>query len=189
MRKLVFHMQTTLDGRIARADGSFWEPFDVGEAEQRWLNDTFRPVDTWVLGRTTYDVIVPWWLALHRDGGGAPLDQEFAALLAGMHRVMISSTRESDEERDVIGGDEVVARVAELKERHGDGVIALSGGPATLAPFFAAGLVDETLVVLNPKVLTAGPRWFDGLDRELNLTLLDATALGNGAVAVRHAVG
>ncbi len=27
MRQIVLHMQTTLDNRIANADGTFWEPF------------------------------------------------------------------------------------------------------------------------------------------------------------------
>ena len=36
MRQIVVHMQTTLNNRIANADGSFWEPFPWGEDEMRY---------------------------------------------------------------------------------------------------------------------------------------------------------
>jgi hypothetical protein len=42
MRTLVLHMQTTLNNRIANADGVFWEPFPWGEEEMAWLNRRFR---------------------------------------------------------------------------------------------------------------------------------------------------
>jgi hypothetical protein len=41
MRSLVVHMQTTLDNRIAKADGTLWEPFPWGE-EMTWINGRFR---------------------------------------------------------------------------------------------------------------------------------------------------
>ena len=49
MRTLVVHMQTTLNNRIANADGVFWEPFPWGEEEMAWLNRRFRAADTWAL--------------------------------------------------------------------------------------------------------------------------------------------
>lgn len=33
MRKIVVHLQSTLDNRIANAQGAFWEPFPWGEPE------------------------------------------------------------------------------------------------------------------------------------------------------------
>jgi hypothetical protein len=42
MRKLVVHMQTTLDGRISRPDGLFWEPFPWGATEMAYRSCT-RP--------------------------------------------------------------------------------------------------------------------------------------------------
>ena len=66
MRTLVVHMQTSLDGRIARADGTFWEPFAWGEVEQGFINEAFRRADTWVMGRHVFEAVVPWWEALAR---------------------------------------------------------------------------------------------------------------------------
>ena len=62
--RIVLTMQTTLDGRIAHADGSFWEPFAWGEPEQAYLNHYFRAADTWAMSRVLYDAVVPFWDAV-----------------------------------------------------------------------------------------------------------------------------
>ncbi|MGH3101528.1 MAG: hypothetical protein ACRDPU_11115, partial [Thermoleophilia bacterium] len=101
MRTLVVHMQTTLNNRIANADGVFWEPFPWGEEEMTWLNQRFRAADTWALGRRTYEAIVPWWdqVAAGEVPDDAPgitaADREFAALLSSMTKVVFSRTLES----------------------------------------------------------------------------------------------
>ena len=71
MRKIVVHMQTTLDNRIANGAGMFWEPFTWGEQEQAYINNEFRAADTLVLSRVLYDAIVPWWDAV---ADGRPAD-------------------------------------------------------------------------------------------------------------------
>ena len=66
MRKIVLMMQTTLNGRIANADGAFWEPFPWGEEEMSYVNQFFRSADTWALGRVVCEAVVPWWDAVGR---------------------------------------------------------------------------------------------------------------------------
>jgi hypothetical protein len=61
VRKLVVHMLSTLDNRIANARGAVWKPFPWGEPEVAYLNQFFRTADTWALSRVMYDAIVPWW--------------------------------------------------------------------------------------------------------------------------------
>jgi hypothetical protein len=59
MRRIAVHMQTTLNNRIAGADGGFWEPFPWGEPEMAYLNEYVRGADTWALSRPVYEAIVP----------------------------------------------------------------------------------------------------------------------------------
>ena len=61
MRRIAVHMHTTLNNRIANADGGFREPFAWGEEEMTYLNQLFRAADTWALSRKVYEAIVPWW--------------------------------------------------------------------------------------------------------------------------------
>ena len=46
MRRIAVHMHTTLNNRIANADGGFWEPFASGEEEMTYLNQLFRAAGT-----------------------------------------------------------------------------------------------------------------------------------------------
>jgi dihydrofolate reductase len=61
MRRVVVHMQSTLNGCIANAQGTFWQPFPSGDPEQAHINEVFRAADTIVLSRVMYEAIVPWW--------------------------------------------------------------------------------------------------------------------------------
>jgi dihydrofolate reductase len=192
MRKVVVHMQTTLNNRIANADGTFWEPFPWGEEEMAWINGRFRAADTWALGRRTYEAIVPWWdqVAAGQVPDDAPeltaADREFAALLQGMTKVVLSRTLEPTGDRAVLKGD-IAAELAALKRRGGKDIL-LSCGPATLAPLTAVpGLIDEYLLVVHPAVITTGPQLFEQLPADLALRLLEARVFDGGAVVLRYA--
>jgi hypothetical protein len=45
VRKIVFHIQMTLNNRIAKADGTFWEPFPWGDEETAFLTEQFRDAE------------------------------------------------------------------------------------------------------------------------------------------------
>ncbi|MFI9556597.1 dihydrofolate reductase family protein [Nonomuraea endophytica] len=194
MRKIVFHMQTTLDNRIANAAGGFWEPFPWGEEETAYITGQFARADTWALGRTAYETIVPWWdrVARGENPGDGPLtaaDHGFARQQRAMEKIAFSRTLRSTPERLVVGGD-LVAELTALKHKDGKDVI-LSCGPHTLAPLAAApGLIDEYLFAVTPAVLSSGPRMFDGLTTDLGLELAETRVFDGGAIVARyHVVG
>jgi dihydrofolate reductase len=185
MRSLVVHMQTTLDGRIARPDGQFWEPFPWGEPESAYLNGFFRQADTWAMSRVMYDAIVPWWETVARGEVPGdvtelgPADQEFARILAGLRKVVFSRSRPGALSGDLAAGLRAL-----------DGRTVLSAGPATLGPLLdAAGLVDELLLAVHPVVLGEGPGLFDHATARRELRLLESRPFDGGAVVLRYAVG
>jgi dihydrofolate reductase len=191
MRKIAVHMQTTLNNRIANADGLFWEPFPWGEEEMAYLNGFFRGVDTWVMGRGIYEAVVPWCDTVAEGGvpDDAPevtgTDREFAALLKDMTKVVLSNTLESTGERLVIRGD-VAGELAALKRREGRDIVR-SCGPEAIAPLAATpGLIDEYLLVVHPAVLSAGPQLFGSLSVDLALRLVEARVFDAGCVVLRY---
>jgi dihydrofolate reductase len=193
VRKLVVLMQSTLNNRIANAEGAFWEPFPWGAEEMAYVNDIFRRADTWVLSRRTYEVIVPWWDTVAAGDvpsdvpDVSPVDREFARIQRAMSKVVISSTLDATGEREVIAGDTARA-LAELKARPGRDII-VSAGPRTLAPLAdAPGLIDEYILAVHPAVIVDGPRLFDGLTRDLALELRAAKVFDGGCVILRYAV-
>jgi dihydrofolate reductase len=185
MRSIVVHMQTTLDGRIARPDGQFWEPFPWGEPESAYLNAFFRQAGTWAMSRPMYDAIVPWWETVASGETPedvtelGPADLEFAQILAGLRKVVFSRTRPGALTGDLVAGLRAL-----------DGRIVLSAGPATLGPLLdAGGLVDELLLAVHPVVLGEGPGLFDHTTARRELRMLESRPFDGGAVVLRYAVG
>ena len=162
MRNIVVMMQTTLNTCIARADGSFWEPFPWGDTEMAYLNGFLRAADTWG-AESTYEAIVPWWEILRVANcrrmwrRSARPNASWQRSWQTSARVVFSNTLASSETRTVLRGD-IGAQLAELKQQDGK-TIMLSCGPATLAQFAQrAGLIDEYLLAVHPAVLKAGPQ-------------------------------
>ena len=195
MRKTVVHTQVTLDNRISRADGLFWEPFSYGQEETARVNKFFQQADTWLMGRRTYEFVVPFWdqLAAGEEPPGAeflpPAAADFATIQSTIDKVVLSTTLEADPavRRDVIAGD-VAPAVMALKAQPGRDIV-ISAGPATLATLFGQpGLIDELLVIIHPAVLSDGPRMFDDVDVDVALELLDAQVFEAGAILARYAL-
>jgi dihydrofolate reductase len=186
-------MQTTLNNRIANADGVFWEPFAWGEPEMAYINDLFRAADTFALSRVLYEAIIPWWDTV--AAGEVPddavhlstADKEFAHLQKNMTKVVFSTTLEPGDDRVVISGD-LAEQLADLKARDGTNII-LGCGPATLAPLAETpGLIDEYVLVVHPAVISDGPQLFEGLKTDLALRLTRAKFFDAGAVILHYDV-
>jgi dihydrofolate reductase len=190
MRKVIYHTQTTVDGRIAREDGELWEPFPWGETEIAYVNGFFRATDTWILGRQMHDVIVPWWSQVAAgnppeqagDLGAASLD--FGQIFGGLRIAVFSRTLDDGPGRTVLRGDPV-EQLAALKREDGRDIM-LSCGPALLGQ--VAPLVDEYLLAVSPVVLAGGKRIFDDLQRDIPLRLAHAEVFDGGAIVLRYQV-
>jgi dihydrofolate reductase len=190
MRKIIGHMQTTLDGRIARGDGTLWEPFPWGDAEVAYVNETFRRADTWAMSRVLYEAIIPYWhdVATGHPPADAPPTTpafaDFAKIQEAMTKVVFSRTAESG--GDVALSGDLAPQLFALKEQEGRDII-LSAGPRTLGPLASTpGLVDEYVLPVSPIVLSSGPRLFEDVTTDLVLNLVHAETFAGGAVVLHY---
>jgi dihydrofolate reductase len=62
------------------------------------------------------------------------------------------------------------------------------GGSAVAGDAVRRGLADEVRYSVLPVLIGDGIRFFDGIDRDVALHLLEVKAYKNGIVALRHAV-
>jgi dihydrofolate reductase len=191
MRKLIYHAQTTLNNRIANAEGTFWEPFAWGDPEQAFVNAIFLGADTWVMSRPIYEAVDPWWnvVASGRIPADVPdvsdVSREFAAIFATLAKMAISRTLPATAD-DLVFSGEVAPWLQELKEAPGKDIM-LAVGPETLEPLLAVpGLIDELLLVIHPAIISGGPRLFAKSD--LTLRLIEATPFPAGAIVARYEV-
>jgi len=72
-----------------------------------------------------------------------------------------------------------------LKEETGK-AIYLCGGADLAATLFAEGLVDESILKLNPVVFGSGLPLFSGVLEQTDLELADSKTYGNGVVLLRY---
>lgn len=86
------------------------------------------------------------------------LPADLPIFAAAEQRVLIATGSDAvlpDVQADVVyerAGDDLPLLAARLREQHGIGSVVCEGGPTLNSHLFAAGLVDELWLTLNPKV-------------------------------------
>lgn len=171
--EIIYMFAMSLDGFIARQDGSFdW--LDDYPADADFDFDSFlASVGGIVMGRSTYDVT-------RRDGRWD---------YAKWPCVVATSRPVEDlpDNAEVLAGTpaELVAR---LRERGADGRIWMFGGGELARQFLDAGLLDTIETGIIPIVLGAGIPAFGGAQPDRWLDLDFAKPLANGAIHAKWRV-
>lgn len=125
-----------------------------GEIVDGW----FRRADAILLGRTTYDMMFPYWSQVTD-----PADM-VAEKLNGLPKYVASRTLINPEWQNttVLDGD-VLERVRALKEQPG-GELQVHGSCMLARDLHSAGLIDEYRLLVFPLVVGQGKRLFtDGM--------------------------
>lgn len=182
MRKLIYSMSVSLDGYIAGPDGDFvWSVPD--EELHRYHNEATRGLGMHLLGRRLYETMLVWetWDEARFE---SDYQREFAAIWKALPRIVYSRTLHEVEGNARLSGRDVVEEVAELKEQPG-GDIAV-GGATLAATLTRAGLIDEYRLFISPVVVGAGTRFFEEVDHEIDLELVDTRTFGNRVAYLRY---
>ena len=159
MRKVILGLGISLDGYIARKDGSIdWLSMD-------WDYDWtafFKTIDAVLIGRKS------WNKALEMT------PNKKANPYAGMEAYVFSRTlKDTGVEGIVIVSESIKELVEKLKSREGKN-IWLSGGGELAKSFLDEDLVDEIHLGVSPHLLGAGIPLFPELAREVPLRLVSS---------------
>lgn len=180
--KVTIHMAASLDGFIARTDGrTDWmeteDEFPGGESmDPEFVHDFLHSIDCYVMGSRTYETA----LAFNAKGLGWAY---------GDKPVFVLTTRSLPKARDTV--ELVSADLAHLLDerlRPAFRNIWVVGGSAVAGDAMRRGLADEVRYSVLPVLIGDGIPFFDGIDRDVALHLLEVKAYKNGIVALRHAV-
>jgi dihydrofolate reductase len=157
----------SLDGFIARPDGRVdW--LDAYEAPPEDYAAFIAGVDTLLIGRATYDLVVtfPAW----------PYEAKRVAVLT--HRPQVPRHGET-----FLAGEPaaVLARLAASGSRS----VYVDGG-AVVSQYLAAGLLDELTVTVVPLVLGTGRRLFQGTLPERRFSLVENRVYSSGLVRITY---
>jgi dihydrofolate reductase len=177
----------TADG-VMQGPGGFDEDPSAGFDRGGWLvpyvdadfgaivDGWFARADAILLGRTTYDMMHPYWRQVTDS------ENLVAAKLNGLPKYVVSTTLTDPvwEHTTVISTD-VVDSIARLKDS-GEGELQVHGSCGLAKTLQDAGLVDEYRLLVFPVLVGAGKRLFSEGAPASGLTLVDSSVTEAGAV-------
>ena len=181
MRKLIFAINTTLDGCVDHTK-SF-----ADEETHEFFTQLMRDVDLQIFGRKTYELMVPFWPDVAKSQSMDKASNEFARAFVAVNKVVFSRTLESveDEKTRIVRGD-LHDEILKLKQEPGGNILV--GGVDVPSQLIELGLVDEYRFVIGPIVAGEGRRLLEGvsLPESLQLKLVDSKIFKSGCVALRY---
>jgi dihydrofolate reductase len=180
--QVTIHMAASLDGFIARKDGSVdWmetaDEFAGGETMAPEFVEAFlKTIDCYVMGSRTYETA----LGFEAKGlGWAYGDQP----------TFVLTHRELPRPRATVefySGD--LAQLVNGRLRRAFRSIWFVGGGVVSGECLRLGLADEVRYSILPVLIGDGIRFFDKLERDVTLHLSEVKAYQNGTVALRYEV-
>lgn len=171
MKASVF-VGTSLDGFLARRDGSF-DFLAVDGGEPHGYNEFMATVDALVMGRNTYEVAL-----------------QFPGWLYGSKPVFVLTTRPLGEVRQGAVVERVAGEPAEIVTSlaaRGIGHIYVDGG-LTIQQFLRAGLIQRLIVTRVPVLIGEGIPLFGPLAHDIRLEHVSTKHYAGGLVQSEYVV-
>ncbi|MGC3947126.1 MAG: dihydrofolate reductase family protein [Chryseolinea sp.] len=182
MRKLIFGINLTLDGCCDHTKGIADE-----EAHDFWTQFV-READTFVYGRKTYELMVPFWPEMARNNSGSNKSMtDFAHAFASVREMVVFSRtlKHVDEKNARIVNGNLKEEILKLKQQKGKSIS--TGGVDIPSQLIQLGLVDEYLFVVQPLLVGEGRRLLEKITLDERLRLVDSQFFKSGSVALRYA--
>lgn len=175
--KVTIHMVSSLDGFIAKTDGSVsWMhsnyTYEKGvELTKEYIAEFLKSIDCYVMGSKTYEHA----LELGWPYGEVPVF------------VLTKRALKSDKKNvQFLSGDlaEIVTNQLKAKFKN----IWMVGGALLTKEFLRLGLTDEINITIIPILLGDGMLFFDHVGKEIPLHLKDMTAFKDGMVELVYEI-
>ncbi len=163
--------------------------FSPDEETFEYFTRLTRDADTFLYGRKTYQLMVPYWPDVAKNPSEqTKADYEFAQAFDAINKIIVfSRSLDSPEgEKTRIVHTSLRDEVLRLKQEAGKNIF--TGGVTIPAQLVELGLIDEYHFVVHPIVSGEGRRLFDGinLQEKLQLKLVESKSFKSGCVALRY---
>ncbi len=183
MRNLIFAINTTLDGCCDHTK------FNPDEETLEYFTHLTRDADTFLYGRKTYQLMVPYWPDVAKNRSGqTKADYEFAQAFDAISKIIVfsQSLGSAEDKKTRIIRTNLHDEVLKLKQKPGKNIF--TGGVTIPSQLVELGLIDEYYFVVHPIVSGEGRRLFEGinLQERLQLKLVESKPFKSGCVALRY---
>ncbi len=172
-RKLILYISMSLDGFIAANDDDLsWLSIVEKEGEDYGYTKFNEGVDTYIVGRKTYDTI------LTLTGGVFPQAEQHKCY------VITRQQRESENGVTFYTGD-IEELINNLKKEGGKNIYC-DGGGEIVKLLMENNLIDEYIVSVVPVILGDGKRLFIGETPRVNLKAMPIKQFESGLVQLHY---
>jgi dihydrofolate reductase len=180
--RVTIHMAASLDGFIARKDGSVdWletsDNFERGDTmTQESIEEFLATIDCYVMGSRTYETA----LGFEAKGLGWPY---------GDTPTFVLTSRELRKTRNTVEfHSRDLGLLVDERLKPNFRSIWFVGGGQVSGECLRRGLADEVRYSIMPILIGDGISFFERLDKDVALHLLEAKAYTSGMVALRYEV-
>ena len=180
MRKLIVSAWVSLDG-IFDADTmeQWFNPYH-SDARAAYIKETIDAADAFVLGRTTYEMLAPYWSAQQNNEMGV------AARLNSLPKYVVSSTlQKADWTNSTIVSGNATQAVARLKQQPGQDIVIM-GSASLVQSLMQADLIDQYRFLVQPIIVGSGKRFFKDGMQSPSLKLVSCQTFDLGVVLLTY---
>ena len=172
-RKLVLYISMSVDGFIATPhDDLSWLSIVEKENEDYGYSLFNKTVDTYVVGRITYDTI------LKLTGGTFPPAEK--------HQCYVITKQKRENENGVVFyNGNIEDLIIKLKEKKGKNIYC-DGGAQIVKLLMEKNLIDEYIISVIPIILGKGKRLFIGDIDPINLKAKPSKYFDTGLVQLKY---
>jgi dihydrofolate reductase len=175
LRKVKLYIAISLNGKIAKSDGSVdWlESIRNPEKTDHGYSDFYKTIDTTIQGYNTYSQILGWGI-----------DFPYAD-----KKNYVFTRKQGIEKTEYVEfiSENHIDFIKQLKKEDGKDIWIVGGGQLNTM-FLNENLVDEIQVFVMPIVLTDGIELFESLPKETKLKLVETKPYSTGAVELKYNV-
>ncbi|MGD8567315.1 MAG: dihydrofolate reductase family protein [Gammaproteobacteria bacterium] len=169
---IVLYIATSIDGYIARPDGSVdWLSRVENEQEDYGYADFYQSVDALVMGSNTYQQIL--------DAGDWPYPDKPSYVMSD------KTLPRADDDVRVISGSVYVVEDLFVEEKFER--VWLVGGGELASAFQHAQLIDEYIISIVPVILGDGIPLFQSVTGDGTVRLTDTKTFSSGVVQLCYA--
>jgi dihydrofolate reductase len=185
MGKLISFMHVSLDGMIARTNGSMnW--VQIGEEMFDYAEERTKHSNTALYGRGTFNIMDAYWPTAADSPDASHHDRQHSAWYKKVRKIVVSKTLKDPNQKNLeIIRDNVFPAIADLKKTVEDEIM-MFGSPRLTSSLMQENLIDEYWLMVNPIILGEGISLFSGNKNEVKLKLEKSIAFQGGVVCLHY---
>ena len=175
MRKVIATINMTLDGYCDHT------AVTADDEIHQHYTELLRNSDTMLFGRITYQLMADYWPAVAKNPTGNKSDDDFAAVIDGLSKVVFSSTLKDPEwESARLAKRGLKEEVLALRQQPGKDILV--GSRSLIIALMNLHLIDELQLTVHPVLAGKGLPLFENINDGMMLKLKKTKTFSAGAL-------